>query len=101
MVENNSIYIGNDPSSTTTGNSVYNVTIGSSTGITDGHENVIIGYNAGELINEAMVALEMGASPEDISLTIHAHPTLSETISNAAEIITKTITDLYIKFLFL
>jgi len=56
----------------------------------------IVGYNAGELINEAMLALEMGTSIEDLDLTIHAHPTLSETLSNAAEIINGTITDLYI-----
>ena len=44
-----------------------------------------------------MLAIEMGANIEDISLTIHAHPTLSETIANASEMLTKTITDLYIK----
>ena len=43
-----------------------------------------------------MLALEMGTSIEDLDLTIHAHPTLSETLSNAAEIINGTITDLYI-----
>ena len=57
----------------------------------------ICGSNAGELIAEAMLAIEMGANPEDISLTIHPHPTLSETIANASEILMKTITDLYIK----
>ena len=57
---------------------------------------VALGYNAGELINEAMLAIEMGTTPEDFALTIHAHPTLSETLSNAAEIITGSITDLYI-----
>tara|TARA_B100001094_G_C18192972_1_gene808578 strand:- start:587 stop:2020 length:1434 start_codon:yes stop_codon:yes gene_type:complete len=56
----------------------------------------IIGHNAGELINEAVLAIEMGTTPEDLALTIHAHPTLSETIANAAEIINGTITDLYI-----
>ena len=56
----------------------------------------IVGRNAGELINEATLAMEMGSCIEDISLTIHAHPTLSETISNSAEILNKTITDLYI-----
>ena len=56
----------------------------------------IVGYNAGELINEAMLAIEMGTTPEDFALTIHAHPTLSETLSNSAEIITGSITDLYI-----
>ncbi len=57
----------------------------------------ICGSNAGELIAEAMLAIEMGANPEDISLTIHPHPTLSETIANASEMLMKTITDLYIK----
>ena len=57
----------------------------------------ITGSNAGELIGEAMLAIEMGANIEDISLTIHAHPTLSETLANASEMLTKTITDLYIK----
>lgn len=57
----------------------------------------IVGPNAGELIAEAVMALEMGADAEDISLTIHAHPTLSETLGFAAEMIEGTITDLYIK----
>ena len=57
----------------------------------------IVGTNAGELISEAVLAIEMGASIEDISLTIHPHPTLSETVANASEILNKTITDLYIK----
>ena len=57
----------------------------------------IVGHNAGEIISEATLAMEMGASLEDIALTIHPHPTLSETFSNSAEIILKTITDLYIK----
>ena len=57
----------------------------------------ISGSNAGELISEAMLAIEKGANAEDISLTIHPHPTLSETIANASEMISKTITDLYIK----
>ncbi len=57
----------------------------------------ISGNNAGELISEAMLAIEMGANIEDISLTIHPHPTLSETFANASEVLTKTITDLYIK----
>jgi len=55
----------------------------------------IIGPNAGELIAEAVLALEMGADAEDIGLTIHPHPTLSETIAFAAEMATGTITDLY------
>ena len=54
----------------------------------------IVGINAGELIAETVLALEMGADAEDISLTIHAHPTLSETIFFAAEIADGTITDL-------
>lgn len=57
----------------------------------------IVGPNAGELIAEAVLALEMGADVEDISLTVHAHPTLSETFAFAAEMIAGTITDLYIK----
>lgn len=56
----------------------------------------IVGPNAGELIAEAMLALEMGADAEDIGLTIHAHPTLSETFNFAAEMAEGTITDLYI-----
>ena len=57
----------------------------------------IIGPHAGELIAEAVLALEMGADAEDISLTIHPHPSLSETFAFAAEMIEGTITDLYIK----
>ena len=57
----------------------------------------IVGHNAGEIISEATLAIEMGASIEDIALTIHPHPTLSETFSNSAEMLLKTITDLYIK----
>jgi len=57
----------------------------------------IVGPGAGELIAEAVLALEMGADAEDISLTIHAHPTLSESFAFAAEMIEGTITDLYIK----
>ena len=54
----------------------------------------IVGINAGELIAEAVLALETGADAEDLSLTIHAHPTLSETIFFSAEIADGTITDL-------
>ena len=57
----------------------------------------IVGPGAGELIAEAVLALEMGADAEDLSLIIHAHPTLSETLAFAAEMIEGTITDLYIK----
>ncbi len=53
----------------------------------------ICGINAGELIHEAVLALEMGADAEDISKTIHAHPTLAETFAFAAEIVDGSITD--------
>jgi dihydrolipoamide dehydrogenase len=55
----------------------------------------IVGPNAGELIAETVLALEMGADAEDIGLSIHPHPTLSETIAFASEMATGTITDLY------
>ena len=55
----------------------------------------ITGPNAGELIAEATLAIEMGADAEDLGLTIHAHPTLSETLMFAAEMAEGTITDLY------
>jgi dihydrolipoamide dehydrogenase len=54
----------------------------------------IVGTNAGELIAEAVLALEMGADMHDIGLTIHPHPTLSETLNFAAEMAEGTITDL-------
>ena len=57
----------------------------------------MVGPNAGELIAEAVLALEMGADAEDIGLSIHPHPSLSETFGFAAEMITGTITDLYIR----
>ena len=56
----------------------------------------IVGPGAGDLISEGMLAIEMGADTEDIGLTIHPHPTLSETFSAAAEMFSGTITDLYI-----
>lgn len=56
----------------------------------------IVGTNAGELIAEAVLALEMGADAEDIGLTIHPHPTLSETINFAAEVAEGTCTDIYV-----
>ena len=56
----------------------------------------IVGINAGELIAETVLGLEMGVDMEDISLTIHPHPTLSETVLFAAEMAEGTITDLYI-----
>jgi len=54
----------------------------------------IVGVNAGELIAETVLALEMGADAEDIGLTIHAHPTLSETIFFSAEMAEGSITDM-------
>ena len=56
----------------------------------------IVGPHAGELISETVLAIEMGADPEDIALSIHPHPTLSETVNFAAEMVAGTITDLYI-----
>ena len=55
----------------------------------------IAGVNAGELIAETVLALEMGSDMTDIGLTIHPHPTLSETVCFAAEMAEGTITDLY------
>jgi len=55
----------------------------------------IVGPNAGDLIAEASLAIEMGCDVEDIALTIHPHPTLSETVAQAAEAFEGTITDLY------
>jgi dihydrolipoamide dehydrogenase len=55
----------------------------------------IVGPNAGELIAETVLALEMGADAQDIGLTIHPHPTLSETVFFSAEIADGSITDLY------
>ena len=54
----------------------------------------IVGVHAGELIAELTHALEMGADTQDLALTIHPHPTLSETVGLAAEVCEKTITDL-------
>ena len=56
----------------------------------------IVGPSAGDLISEAALAIEMGADAGDIALTIHPHPTLSETIGLAAEAFEGTITDLYL-----
>ncbi len=55
----------------------------------------IVGVNAGELIGEICLAIEMGCDAEDIALTIHPHPTLSESIAMATEVFEGTITDLY------
>ncbi|HEY5791312.1 MAG TPA: dihydrolipoyl dehydrogenase [Gammaproteobacteria bacterium] len=56
----------------------------------------IVGPNAGELIAEAVLALEMGADVEDVALTVHPHPTLSETFNFACEVAEGTVTDLYV-----
>jgi len=55
----------------------------------------IVGPGAGDLISEVGLAVEMGADAADIGLTIHPHPTLSETVAFAAEAFEGTITDLY------
>ena len=54
----------------------------------------MVGVSAGDLVAETVLALEMGADAEDIAMTIHPHPTLSETVAFAAEIAAGTITDL-------
>jgi dihydrolipoamide dehydrogenase len=56
----------------------------------------IVGPNAGDLIAEVALAIEMGADAEDVGLTVHPHPTLSETIAFSAEAFAGTLTDLYL-----
>jgi dihydrolipoamide dehydrogenase len=56
----------------------------------------IVGPHAGDLISECALAIEMGCEAADIGLTIHPHPTLSETVAFAAEVFEGTVTDLYI-----
>ena len=56
----------------------------------------IVGTNAGELISEVALAIESGLDAADIGLTIHPHPTLTETVAGAAEAVEGTLTDLYI-----
>jgi dihydrolipoamide dehydrogenase len=56
----------------------------------------IVGTNAGELISEVALAIETGCDAEDIGLTIHPHPTLTETVAGAAEAVAGTLTDLYL-----
>jgi dihydrolipoamide dehydrogenase len=56
----------------------------------------IVGTSAGELISEVALAIETGCDAADIGLTIHPHPTLSETVANAADAFEGTLTDLYI-----
>jgi dihydrolipoamide dehydrogenase len=55
----------------------------------------IVGPHAGDLISEIALAIEMGSEAADIGLTIHPHPTLSESVGMAAEAYEGTITDLY------
>jgi dihydrolipoamide dehydrogenase len=55
----------------------------------------IVGTNAGDLISEIALAIELGADAADVGLTIHPHPTLSETVAFAAEAFEGTLTDLY------
>ena len=77
-------------------------------GITDGLTKVIVdpdtervlgvgivGSGAGELIAEAALAIEMGCEVRDITETVHAHPTLSETVMNASEVFFGTATEIY------
>jgi dihydrolipoamide dehydrogenase len=78
------------------------ISVGGDSGLTkllfDEHGRVmgagIVGPNAGELIGEAVLALEMGADMEDIGLTVHPHPTLSETLCFAAEVAHGSVTDI-------
>ncbi len=56
----------------------------------------IVGPNAGELVAEVALAIEMGADAADIGLTVHPHPTLSETVAMSAEAFEGTLTDLYL-----
>ena len=55
----------------------------------------IVGAGAGELIAEGVLAVEMAAVAKDIALTIHPHPTLSETLVESAEVFFGTATDIY------
>ena len=54
----------------------------------------VVGTNAGEVLGEVGLAIEMGCDAEDLALTIHAHPTLHESVGLAAEVFEGTITDL-------
>jgi dihydrolipoamide dehydrogenase len=55
----------------------------------------IVGQSAGDLISEAVLAIEMGAAARDLTESIHPHPTFSETLGAAAEVFFGTATDLY------
>jgi len=54
-----------------------------------------VGTQAGDLISEAVVAIEMGCTLRDLAESIHPHPTLSETLGNAAEMLLGTATEIY------
>ncbi|OGT68793.1 MAG: dihydrolipoyl dehydrogenase [Gammaproteobacteria bacterium RIFCSPHIGHO2_12_FULL_45_9] len=56
----------------------------------------VVGVNAGDLMGELALAVEMGAVAEDVALTIHPHPTLTETVMMASEVFEGTVTDLYL-----
>lgn len=80
------------------------LSVGATTGLTkvlydaETHRMIgagILGKNAGELIAEAALAIEMGATMDDVALTIHPHPTLSETMNFATEVAEGTCTDIY------
>jgi dihydrolipoamide dehydrogenase len=80
-------------------------TLGRRDGVTklvvEPHSNLVLGVGitgpgAGELIAEGVLAVEMGAVAEDLALTIHPHPTLSESLGIAAEMHLGTATDLYV-----
>jgi dihydrolipoamide dehydrogenase len=55
----------------------------------------IVGVNAGDILSEAVVAIEMGATARDMAESIHPHPTLSETLGNAADAFLGTATEIY------
>ena len=55
----------------------------------------VVGAGAGELIGEAVVAIEMGCEVSDISQSVHPHPTLSETLMNAAEVFSGSALEIY------
>ncbi|HLU03178.1 MAG TPA: dihydrolipoyl dehydrogenase, partial [Advenella sp.] len=56
----------------------------------------MVGPHAGDLVSEAALAIELGAEPGDVALTVHPHPTLSETLALACEAYEGTLTELYI-----
>ena len=59
------------------------------------YDVIVVGSGAGELIAEGVLAIEMGATASDVKLTIHAHPTLSETVMEAAEMFFGQATHVY------